>query len=240
MNSVRNKLEDILDPGSFKELWSDLYTYNYLEFTDYDEKLRIARVNSGEKDSVITGTGMLSGYECIIAAFEPLFMMGSMGLVAGEKVARVFRFATKKKLPVITFSASGGARMQEGIVSLVQMAKTAAAVHEHTKKNLLYISVICDPTLGGVTASFASLADIIIGERGARFGFTGKRIIEESTHEKLPDDFQTVEYAKRCGMVDIVVDKTEIKDLLKRLISVHAKRGVRFGSSRLLKNISPS
>ena len=110
----------------------------------------------------------------------------------------------------------------------------------NTQKNLLYLSVICDPTLGGVTASFASLADIIIGEKGARFGFTGKRIIEESTHEKLPDDFQTVEYAKRCGMVDIVVDKSEVKDILRRLISVHTKKGVRFGSSRFFKNSAPS
>jgi len=240
MNSVRNKIEDILDQGSFKELWSDIYTYNYLEFTDYDEKLRVAREKSGEKDSVITGVGTIAGYKCVVAAFEPLFMMGSMGLVAGEKIARAFCFATKKRLPIITFSSSGGARMQEGVVSLVQMAKTSAAVHEHAKKNLLYISVICDPTLGGVTASFASLADIIIGEKGARFGFTGKRIIEESTHEKLPDDFQTVEYAKRCGMVDIVVDKAEIKDLLRRLISVHTKKGVRLGSSRFFANSSPS
>jgi len=240
MNSARNKLDNILDQGSFKELWSDLYTYNYLEFTDYNEKLKTARENSGEKDSVIAGIGMISGCKCVVAAFDPLFMMGSMGLVAGEKIARAFRFAAKKKLPVITFSSSGGARMQEGVVSLVQMAKTSAAVYEHAKKNLLYISVICDPTLGGVTASFASLADIIIGEKGARFGFTGKRIIEESTHEQLPDDFQTVEYSKRCGTVDIVVGKTEVKNVLKRLISVHTKKGVRFGSSRFLKNSSPS
>ena len=240
MNSVREKINDILDKDSFKELWLNFCTYDYLEFADYKEKLELARLKSGEIDSVITGTGMIAGCKCVIAAFEPLFMMGSMGLVAGEKVARVFRMATKKKLHVITFSASGGARMQEGVVSLAQMAKTSAAVHEHAKKNLLYISVICDPTLGGITASFASLADIIIGEQGARFGFTGKRIIEESTHEKLPDDFQTVEYAKRCGMVDIVVDKAEIKELLKRLISVHTKRGVRFGRSRFLKNSSPS
>lgn len=239
MISVRNKLDNILDQGSFKELWSDLYTYNYLEFTDYNEKLRTAREKSGEKDSVIAGVGTIAGCKCMIAAFEPLFMMGSMGLVAGEKIARSFRFAAKKRLPVITFSSSGGARMQEGVVSLVQMAKTSAAVHEHSKKNLLYISVICDPTLGGVTASFASLADLIIGEKGARFGFTGKRIIEESTHEKLPDDFQTVEYAKRCGMVDIVVDKTEVKDILRRLISVHEKKGVHLGSHRFFANSSP-
>jgi len=239
MNFVRDKLIDILDTGSFKELWSDVYTYNYLGFNDYDEKLKTAKEKSGEKDSVITGVGMIAGCKCVVAAFESLFMMGSMGLVAGEKITRTFHFAAKKKLPVLTFSSSGGARMQEGVVSLVQMAKTSAAVYEHVKKNLLYISVICDPTLGGVTASFASLADIIIGEKGARFGFTGKRIIEESTHEKLPDDFQTVEYAKRCGMVDIVVDKIEIKDLLRQLITIHTKRGVRFGSSRFFKNSSP-
>lgn len=239
MNSVREKINDILDQNSFKELWPSLYTYDYLEFADYKEKLKLARLKSGETDSVIVGIGALSGCKCIIAAFEPLFMMGSMGLVAGEKIARAFRLAAKKELPVITFSASGGARMQEGVVSLVQMVKTSAAVYEHAKKKLLYISVICDPTFGGVTASFASLADIIIGEKGARFGFTGKRIIEESTHEKLPDDFQTVEYAKRCGMVDIVTDKTDIKDLLRRLIAVHTKRGVRFGSSRFHKNSSP-
>ncbi len=239
MEYIRNKLDDILDKGSFKELWSDIYTYNYLGFTGYDEKLRIAKENSGEKESVIAGVAMIAHCKCVIAAFEPLFMMGSMGLVAGEKIARAFRLAAKKRLPIITLSASGGARMQEGVVSLVQMAKTSSAVYEHAQKNLLYISVICDPTLGGVTASFASLADIIIGEKGARFGFTGKRIIEESTHEKLPDDFQTVEYAKRCGMVDIVVDKTEMRDILKQLIAIHTKRGVRFGSSRFLRNSSP-
>jgi acetyl-CoA carboxylase carboxyl transferase subunit beta len=167
-------------------------------------------------------------------------MMGSMGLVAGEKIALAFKMAARMKLPVITFSASGGARIQEGVISLVQMAKTSAAVQEHARKKLLYISVICDPTLGGVTASFASLADIIIGEKGARFGFTGKRIIEESTHERLPDDFQTVEYAKRCGMVDIVVNKTDMKDMLKNLLSIHIKRGFRFGSSRFLENSSSS
>lgn len=239
MKSVRTKLAAILDQDSFKELWSDIYTYNFLGFTDYDEKLRTAKANSGEKDSVITGVGMIAGNKCVIAAFEPLFMMGSMGLVAGEKIARAFKLATKKRLPIITLSASGGARMQEGVISLVQMAKTAAAVYQHSTKHLLYISIICDPTLGGVTASFASLADIIIGEKGARFGFTGKRIIEESTHEKLPEDFQTAENAKRYGMVDIVVDKTEVKDVLRQLLSVHSKRGVYFGNSKFFKNSSP-
>ena len=239
MNSVRSKLEDILDKDSFQELWPDIFTYNYLEFSEYTEKMNFAQENSGEKDSVITGIGMIANCKCVIAAFEPLFMMGSMGLVAGEKIARAFRLATKRKLPVVTFSTSGGARMQEGVVSLIQMAKTSAAVYEHGKKKLLFISVICDPTLGGVSASFASLADIIIGEQGARFGFTGKRIIEKSTYEKLTDEFQTVEFAKQCGMVDIVKKEIEIKDLLGRILSMHTRRGVLYGNNRFFRNCSP-
>lgn len=239
MNSIREKVYNIVDNGCFRELWSSLSTYNFLNFTDYDEKLRVARVNCGEKDSVITGIGIVAGYKCMIIAIEPMFMMGTMGVVAGEKIARAFRLATRKRLPVISFSASGGARIQEGIVSLCQMVKTSTAVYRHNKKRLLFISVICDPTLGGVTASFVSLADIIIGECGAHFGFTGKSIIEETTHEKLPEDFQTVEYAKRYGMVDVVVEKSEVKELLNRLIVVHQKKGVNFGCGKFLKNNSP-
>lgn len=224
MEPVRVKLDKILDRGSFRELWPDIYTYNFLGFSDYDEKLEAARSKCGEKDSVITGIGKISDCKVVIAAIEPMFMMGSMGLVAGEKIARAFRLAAKKRLPIITFSASGGARMQEGVVSLMQMAKTSAAVYEHKKKNLLFISVISDPTLGGVTASYASLADIIIGERGARFGFTGRRIIEDVTHEKLPDDFQTVESAKYYGMVDIVVEKDDLREILSRLLVLHNKK----------------
>ena len=225
MDTVREKLGTILDDSSFYELWSDLYTYDYLKFADYDKKLELAREKSGEKDSVIAGIGTIASCECVIVAFEPLFMMGSMGLVAGEKISRAFRYATENRLPIVSFSASGGARMQEGVISLLQMAKTAASVHEHAKEKLLFISVICDPTLGGVAASFASLADIIIGESGARFGFTGKRIIEETTHEKLPDNFQSVEYAKCSGMVDIVVESTKMKNALRRILLLHMKRG---------------
>jgi len=232
MRPIREKLKSVLDPDSFKELWSGLHVNDYLKFTDYSEKLELARNKSGERESVITGFGSIAQTECVVAAFEPMFMMGSMGLVAGEKITRAFRFATKKKMPIIIFTASGGARMQEGVIALMQMVKTSAAVYEHSKKKLLYISVICDPTLGGVTASFASLADIIIGEQGARFGFTGKKIIEESTYENLPDDFQTVEYAKRFGMIDIVVEKGELKDMLRRILTMHKKRGGCYGYKR--------
>jgi len=237
-SSVQDKLNTVLDQGSFKELWPNICTYDYLKFADYEKKLKLSREKTGMKDSVITGLAAINGRKCVIAAFEPMFMMGSMGLIAGEKIARTFRFAAKKNLPVITFSASGGARMQEGAISLIQMAETSAAVYKHNKRNLLYISVICDPTLGGVTASFASLADIIIGEKGARFGFTGKRIIEESTHEKLSNDFQKVEYAQRYGMVDIVAEKDEIRKVLAQLLTAHTKRGVRYRISRLFRNSS--
>lgn len=223
MYHIREKFKNIVDNHHFVELWPNLYTYDYFKFSDYGKKLESARVKTGEKDSVIVGIGRIAGCKCVIVMLNAGFMMGSVGLVAGEKIARAFRLATKRKLPVITFSASSGARIQEGIVSLVQMAKTSGAVYKHKKKKLLFISVICNPTLGGTTASFASLADIIIGEKGAVYGFTGRRIIEETTHEILPDDFQKVEYAKCCGMVDLIVEEKEIKNILGQLLLLHMK-----------------
>ncbi|MDR0949808.1 MAG: acetyl-CoA carboxylase carboxyl transferase subunit beta [Lachnospiraceae bacterium] len=224
MNSARKRIADILDHNTFDELWSDLHTYNFLDFTGYDEKIEKAKEKSGENESVIAGRGKINGNDCVVAFFVPEFMIGTMGLVAGEKISRAFLLASKKSLPVITFSISGGARMQESVVALTQMAKTVSAVYEHSQKRLLYISVVCDPTLGGVTASFASLADIIIGESGARFGFTGKGIIEETTREHLPDDFQTVEYAQKCGMVDVVVETDNMREVLGKLLALHPNR----------------
>ena len=221
VQTARNKMYNIIDEGSFCELFSTLHTINYLDFPGYDEKINSAKEISGEQESVIAGTGTILGIGCMVIAFEPKFIMGSMGLAAGEKIWRAFRYATKRKLPVISLVASGGARMQEGVFSLMQMAKTAGAVYEHGKKRLLSVSVIGDPTLGGVTASFVSLADIIIGEEGAQFGLTGRRIIEETTREKLPVNFQTVECAQVQGMVDIVAEKNEIKPLLGALLALH-------------------
>jgi len=232
MNIARKKLLEIIDQNSFKEYSKNIFTYNYLDFLNYDEKLDSARTKSGEVEAVIIGTGSIASIKCMFVIFEPNFIMGSMGLIAGEKIARALKYATRWKLPVISISASGGARMQEGVVSLIQMAKVSAAVYKHSMKKLLNISIISDPTLGGITASFASLADIIIGEKGARYGFTGKRIIEETIREKLPDDFQTVEYAKKYGMVDIVVEKDELKNILTYLVTLHYKRG---GNHRFFK-----
>ncbi len=223
--TVRFKVQSILDQKSFREFSVNYNTRNILSFTGYDEKIKKAKEACGEVESVITGIGKISGFKSVIIALEPLFMMGSMGLITGEKVAKAFEYATQKKLPVISFSASGGARMQEGIFSLMQMVKTAGAVSQHSQKGLLYISIICDPTLGGVTASYASLGDIIIAESGARYGFTGKKIIEQTTHELLPDDFQTAEYALKHGMVDLVVKKEDLRDMIVKLIRLHKGGG---------------
>jgi len=218
---MRNKLYSIVDNGSFIETNKELESKNILEFANYDEKLETAKVLSSENEAVITGYATIGNIPCMMIVFEPKFMMGSMGIIAGEKIARIFELATRKKLPVISITSSGGARMQEGILSLMQMAKTSGAVYRHSKRGLLYISVISDPTLGGVTASFASLGDIIIAEKNARFGFTGKRIIEEATHEKLPDDFQTAQYAKEHGQVDIIIDKDELQQVLMKILAIH-------------------
>lgn len=223
MKRAREKLMSILDQSSFKEYWEDLHTCNFLDFDGYDEKLKQSKNCSKENETVITGIGKIHHKKCVFIVFEPLFMKGTMGLAAGEKISRAFAMACRKKLPVISISASGGVRLQEGTIALLQMAKTSSAVYRHSKKGLLYISVIENPTLGGVSASFASLADIIIGESSAIFGFTGKRIIEETIRDDLPDDFQTVEYARSHGMVDIVTKRDELRELLGYLLKVHDK-----------------
>ena len=150
-------------------------------------------------------------------------MMGSLGVVAGEKLARMFEAARRRRLPAVTLSASGGARMQEGTLALYQMAKTVSAVRAHAARGLFYLSVICDPTMGGVTASFASLGDVILGLQGARFGFTGRRIVEETTHETLPDSFQTAEYAKAHGQLDRIVSEEELRAEIVRLLRLHQR-----------------
>lgn len=220
-NSARYKLYSMIDEGSFNEINGNYRSKNILLFSEYDEKLEMAENQSMENEAVITGYATIGGMPCMIFIFEPRFMMGTMGVIVGEKITRTFEYATKKKLPVISISASGGARMQEGVLALIQMVKTAGAVYKHNEQKLLYISVICDPTLGGVTASFASLADIIIAEESARYGFTGKRIVEETTHEKLPDNFQTAQYAKEHGQVDIIITWNKLYKLLKKILFIH-------------------
>lgn len=220
--TAREKLKTIVDADSFKEIDSNLASINVLQFAGYDEKLKVGKANSFEKEAAISGTATIDKKPCVILAFEPLFMMGSMGSVVGEKITRAFELATKKKLPVITIAASGGARMQEGVYSLMQMLKTADAVYKHSEKGLLYISVLSNPTLGGVTASFATLGDIIIAEEQASVGFTGKRIIEETIRKKLSDDFQSAKYLKEHGFADMVVKEEELRQTLAKILQLHS------------------
>lgn len=223
-NSAKEKLNSIIDKNSFKELWADMHTYNFLNFKDYDNKLKNSERVSNAKEAVITGMGNIANIKCMIIIFESLYIRGSMGVVVGEKVSRAFKIASQKRIPVISITSSAGIRIQEGAISLMQMVKTSAAVYEHNKKGLLYISIISNPTLGGVTASFVSLADIIIGEKGAKFGFAGRRLIEKTAGKELPDDFQTVENAMIHGMIDLVVEKSELKKILSSLLQLHTAR----------------
>ena len=194
---------------------------NIIGFPDYNRKLAAAKNRSGENESVITGVCTINGYKTVIFAMDPSFMMGSMGTVTGEKITRAFEYATENRMPVVAFTLSGGARMQEGILSLMQMAKTSGAVKRHSDAGLLYITVLTDPTTGGVTASFAMEGDIILSEPGALIGFAGPRVIEQTIRQKLPKDFQTAEFLQDKGFVDAVVDRRKMKDTLAKLLSLH-------------------
>lgn len=224
---AREKLYQIIDPDTFYEYFNDFTTINILNFESYDEKITKAKSESGESEAVITGIAKINKIECVVVIFEPLFMMGSMGVIVGEKITKAFELALRKKLPIISIIASGGARMQEGVFSLMQMVKTSAAIKKHSQKGLLSISVILNPTLGGVSASFASLADIIIAEENAVYGFTGRQIIEETMMKKLPDEFQTAEFAKRYGQVDMITNQKNLRELLTKLLNLHAPKGVK-------------
>lgn len=174
-------------------------------------------------NSVIIGVASIRKIKILCMQLDKTCRMGTIGVAEGEKVTLAFEYATKKKLPIVAVVSSGGIRVNEGTVALMQMAKMAAAVKQHSAKGLLYISVVTTPTLGGASASFVSLADIIIAEKDAIYGFSGRRIIEDTTHEQLPEDFQTAEYAKRHGMVDIVADKSEIKQIISKLLRLHER-----------------
>ncbi len=206
---------------SFSELSADLETEDILSFPGYGEKLDKARKTSGEKESVITGIAEIDGMETAVFFMESLFMMGSMGRVTGEKITRLFEYATLHNLPVIGFTASGGARMQEGLMSLMQMAKVSGAVKKHSTEGLLYIAVLTDPTTGGVTASFAMEADIILSEPGAMIGFAGKRVIEQTTQKELPKGFQRAEFLLKCGFIDKIVHRKDLKYTLKNILLLH-------------------
>ncbi|MCK9268038.1 MAG: acetyl-CoA carboxylase, carboxyltransferase subunit beta [Alkaliphilus sp.] len=223
--AARDRVNSIIDKGTFVEYDTNLKTIDALSFPDYMEKIRIAMENSNEKEAVITGEGKIMGRDCIICVMEPNFMMGSMGSVVGEKITRAIEKAIEKRFSVIIFTASGGARMQEGVLSLMQMAKTSAALGRLSEEGLLYIAVLTDPTTGGITASFAMLGDIIIAEPGALIGFAGPRVIEQTIKQKLPEGFQRAEFLQKKGFVDKIVHRKNMKAVLSEILKIHALGG---------------
>ena len=219
--NARQRIHMIADSGTFIELDKELKPRNILGFPEYDEKLEAARLQSAETDSVVCGECEIAGIRTAIFAMEPSFMMGSMGSVAGEKITRTFERALEENLPVIGFAVSGGARMQEGMVSLMQMAKTSGAVKRHSDAGNLYICVLTDPTTGGVTASFAMEADIILSEPHALIGFAGPRVIEQTIRKKLPSGFQRAEFQLEHGFIDNIVYRKRQKAYLTKLLEMH-------------------
>lgn len=218
---ARKRIEIIADKDSFVEMDSEFMSTNIIDFPGYDEKLEKGREKSGENESVICGECLIRGVKTVIISMNAEFMMGSMGTVTGDKITRAFEYATEKGLPVVAFTVSGGARMQEGILSLMQMAKTSGAVKQHSDAGLLYITVLTDPTSGGVTASFAMEGDIILAEPKALIAFAGPRVIEQTIRQKLPRDFQTAEFLQDKGFVDKVVDRRYLKDTIGHLLKIH-------------------
>jgi acetyl-CoA carboxylase carboxyl transferase subunit beta len=219
--TATERLAITLDEDSFQELDADLTSVDPLSFPGYKDKLTQAREATGLQDAILAGTGAILGWPVLVGAFEPHFAMGSMGSIVGEKITRLAERAVETEVPLLLFSASGGARMQEGVFSLMQMAKTGAAIARVNEAGILYISVLTDPTTGGVTASFASLGDIILAEPGALIGFAGRRVTEQILKEKLPSDFQTAEFCLKHGLIDMVTPRHELKATLARILSLH-------------------
>lgn len=219
-----DRIAQLLDPASWSEINPNLMSADPLKFCDrkpYSDRLVEYQTKTNLKDAIVTGLGKMDGIDVALGVMDFRFMGGSMGSVVGEKIARLVETATDRRLPVILVCASGGARMQEGILSLMQMAKTAAALARHREARLLYISVLTNPTTGGVTASFAMLGDIIIAEPKALIGFTGRRVIEQTLKQKIPDNFQTAEYLLEHGFVDLVVSRLKLRQVLIQLLKLH-------------------
>ncbi len=217
----RERIRLICDEGSFEERYKDLETDNPLSFRGYRAKLEKVQKESGLKDGVVTGSAQIYGAKVFLAIMDTSFMMSSMGVVAGEKITRIAEDALKEKRPLIIFAASGGARMQEGMLSLMQMAKTAAVMGRLKEEGVLSVVFMTHPTTGGVSASFASLGDYIFAERGALIGFAGPRVIEQTIGEKLPKGFQRAAFQEQHGFVDGVVEKEEERQLIRKLLMIH-------------------
>lgn len=219
----RERIAYLTDEDSFSELDGSLMSKDVLGFPGYDQKLRNAKLASREKEGVVCGAAKIGGEPCALFVMDPNFMMGSMGTVVGEKIARLFEYAAEHSLPVVGYTVSGGARMQEGILSLMQMAKVSAALLRHSQAGNLYLTVLTDPTTGGVTASFAMDGDIILAEPGATIGFAGARVIEQTIRKKLPAGFQKAEFLLEHGFVDIIVPRTQQRETIAKLLKLHRK-----------------
>ena len=218
------RIEMLLDEGSFEEWNREMAFSNPLDFPGYEKKVQAAQEKTGLQEAIVTGKGTIKGFETAIGICDARFIMSSMGHVVGEKITRMVERATEEKLPVIIFACSGGARMQEGIVSLMQMAKTSAALEKHHEAGQLFISVLTDPTTGGVTASFAMLGDIILAEPNALIGFAGPRVIQQTIGQKLPEGFQRAEFLLEHGFVDKIVDRENQRDVLADILRMHKKQ----------------
>ena len=219
--NAKQRIRMFFDKQTFKELWSDFKTTNPLGFEGYDEKIKKSSEKTSSSEAVVTGIGQINGLKVACGIMDSFFMMGSMGTVVGEKLTRLIEYATENKLPVIIFTTSGGARMQEGIFSLMQMAKVSSALAKHDEAGLLYISVLTDPTTGGVTASFAMEGDIILSEPDALVGFAGRRVIENTIKETLPDNFQKAEFLLEKGFVDAIVERKDLRTCIYKILVLH-------------------
>lgn len=218
---TRTRIRMVADTGTFQEWFTDLETENPLEYPGYEEKIADLQEKTKLHEAVTVGKCMVNGLETVLGVCDARFLMGSMGYVVGEKITRAFERATEEKLPVVLFTSSGGARMQEGIVSLMQMVKTSAAIRKHSEAGLFYLPVLTDPTTGGVTASFAMLGDVILAEPGALIGFAGPRVIAQTIGQKLPEGFQRAEFLVEKGIIDGVVERQELKETVWKLLNIH-------------------
>ena len=227
------RIQMVADPDTFEEWDHDLTGGNPMHYRGYEEKVHALQEKTGLQEAVVTGKCRINGKETVLAVCDGRFMMSSMGWAVGEKITRAVENATEKRLPVIIFACSGGARMQEGITSLMQMAKTSAALKRHSDAGLLYVSVLTEPTTGGVTASFAMLGDVILAEPGALIGFAGPRVIEQTIHQKLPKGFQRAEFLLEHGFVDDIVKRENLKETLGKILTFHEKGDLVPGQNQL-------
>ncbi len=222
---VRQRLRYLADRDSFREMFSGVRSADPLGFPGYPEKLEATREISREAEAVLCGTASIGGEACCLFLMDPNFMMGSMGTAVGERITRLFEYALEKRMRVVGFTVSGGARMQEGLFSLMQMAKTSGAVKRHGDAGLFYLTVLTDPTTGGVTASFAMEGDVILAEPGATVGFAGARVIEQTTRKALPRGFQTAEFLLEHGFVDAIVPRSRQREVISALLRLHSPEG---------------